>query len=80
MCVIPQGSVLGPTLFVIYIDDLPANINSEGLLFADDTKSFQQIKSREDALTLQSDISILEQWSKNWLRNFHPDKCHVLTH
>ena len=76
---IPRGSVLGPTLFVIYIDDLLANIKSEGLLFADDTNIFQQIKSREDALILQSDLSLLEQWSKNWLLNFHPDKCHVLT-
>ena len=61
---IPQGSVLGHTLFVIYIDDLLANIKSEGLLFADDTKIFQQIKSREDVLILQSDLSLLEQWSK----------------
>ena len=76
---IPQGSVLGPTLFVIYIDDLLANIKSEGLLFADDTKIFQQIKSRVDALILRSDLSLLEQWSKHWLLNFHPDKCHVLT-
>ena len=76
---IPQGSVLGPILFVIYIDDLLENIKSEGLLFADDTKIFKQITSREDALILQSDLNLLEQWSKNWLLNFHPDKCHVLT-
>ena len=76
---IPQGSVLGPTLFVIYIDDLLANIKSEGLLFADDTKIFHQITSREDALILQSALSLLEQWSKYSLLNFHPDKCHVLT-
>ena len=66
-------------MFVIYIDDLLANIKSEGLLFADDTKIFHQITSREDALILQSDLSLLEQWSKHWLLNFHPDKCHVLT-
>ena len=77
---IPQGSVLGPTLLVIYIDDLLANIKRECLLSADDTKNFQQIKSCEDALILQSDLSLLEQWSKNWLLNFHLDKCHVLTH
>ena len=66
-------------MFVIYIDDLLANIKSEGLLFVDDTKIIQQIKSCADALILQSDLSLLEQWSKNWLINFHPDKCHVLT-
>ena len=71
---IPRGSVLGPTLFIIYIDDLLANIKSEGLLFADDTKIFHQITSREDARILQSDLSLLEQWSKHWLLNFHPDK------
>ena len=57
---IPQGSVLGPTLFVIYIDDLLANIKSEGLLFADDIKIFHQITSREDVLILPSDLSLLE--------------------
>ena len=44
-----------------------------------DTKIFHQITSREDALILQSDLSLLEQWSKHWLLNFHPDKCHDLT-
>ena len=73
---IPQGSVLGPTLFIIYINDLLENIESEGLLFADDTKIFNHITSRKDALILQSDIV---SWSQKWLLTFHPDKCHVLT-
>ena len=76
---IPQGSVLGPTLFVIYINDLLKDIKSEGLLFADGTKIFNQIKTVDDALTLQADIDLLERWSKMWLLKFHPDKCHVLT-
>ena len=46
---IPQGSVLGPLLFVIYIDDLPEAVTSDALLFADDTKLYRQITSREDA-------------------------------
>ena len=76
---IPQGSVLGPTLFIVYINDLLDDINSDGLLFADDAKIFTRISSKEDALMLQSDIDLLENWSKLWLLNFHPDKCHVLS-
>ena len=76
---IPQGAVLGPTLFVIYINDLLDKIKSDGFLFADDTKIFRKISSREDALCLQSDLDHLEEWSRKWLLRFHPDKCHVLT-
>ena len=76
---IPQGTVLGPILFVVYINDLLDNINSEGFLFADDTKIFRKVTSPEDAHVLQSDINSLEKWSQKWLLNFHPDKCHILT-
>ena len=60
---IPQGTDLGPVLFVIYINDLLGNIKSDGLMFADDTKIFRRITSREDALALQSYIKLLEYWS-----------------
>ena len=76
---IPQGSVLGPTLFIIYINDLLDDINSDGLLFADDAMMFSHISSQEDAPSLQSDIDLLENWSNLWLLNFQPDKCHVLS-
>ena len=76
---IPQGSVLGPLLFVIYINDLPESVKSDIFLFADDTKILKHITSEKDALDLQSDIDSLEQWSQKWLLRFHPDKCHVLT-
>lgn len=76
---IPQGSVLGPILFVIYINDLPDVVNSNTFLFADDTKLFSCIKSYEDSINLQQDITALENWSKKWLLTFHPSKCHVLT-
>ena len=76
---IPQGSVLGPLLFVVYINDLLDNINSTGLLFADDTKIFRKITSEDDAKLLQQDIALLEEWSKIWLLKFNADKCHVLT-
>ena len=76
---IPQGSVLGPLLFVIYINDLPDNVNSFVYLFADDTKLMRKIKSDEDAKALQRDLNELEEWSNKWLLRFNPDKCHVLT-
>ena len=76
---VPQGTVLGPLLFVIYINDMLDSISSEGLLFADDTKVFHQICSKQDSLKLQSDIDKLEAWTKIWLLRFNADKCHVLT-
>ena len=76
---IPQGSVLGPLLFVLYINDLPDLVKSNILLFADDTKIFQQVKSKEDAIQLQEDIDTLGKWSDEWLLKFNTDKCHVLT-
>ena len=76
---IPQGSVLGPLLFVIYINDLPDVVSSNVLLFADDTKLFRQVSSREDALQLQKDIDALSRWSDDWLLRFNIKKCHVLS-
>ena len=48
-------------------------------MFADDTKLFRQVTSKEDALVLQSDINLLDEWSKKWLLSFNKSKCHVLT-
>lgn len=72
---IPQGSVLGPLLFVIFINDLPELANSDIYLFADDTKIFNNIKSRTDSETLQADLDKMSQWSDIWLLKFHPEKC-----
>ena len=76
---IPQGSVLGPLLFVIFINDILEGIKSNGLMYADDTKIFRMISTKEDAEKLQKDIEMLESWSSKWDLKFHPDKCHVLT-
>ncbi|KAK3089769.1 hypothetical protein FSP39_006368 [Pinctada imbricata] len=72
---IPQGSVLGPILFVLYINDLPDEVNSEVYLFADDTKIFKVIGNDTDSETLRRDLDTLAQWSNTWLLKFHPSKC-----
>ena len=72
---IPQGSVLGPILFVIYINDLPDTVESDSYLFADDTKIFRIIKGEDYKEILQDDFTKLEEWSGKWLLKFHPEKC-----
>ena len=76
---IPQGSVLGPLLFVVYINDILDDIKSNGLMFADDTKLFRAITSKEDAENLQQDLESLEKWSAKWSLEFNAEKCHILT-
>ena len=72
---IPQGSVLGPILFVLFINDLPDIVRSSVFLFADDTKIYRRISSMEDREVLQSDLTKLQDWSNRWILKFHPDKC-----
>ena len=75
---IPQGSVLGPLLFVIYINDMPDNISSDIYLFADDTKVFNTTSNEDNVKILQDDLNKLKRWSETWLLLFHPQKCTVL--
>ena len=74
---IPQGSVLGPILFVLYINDLPEVVDKDSFafLFADDTKLFRVIKNLIDCGVLQADLTKMVEWSDKWLLKFHPDKC-----
>ena len=72
---IQQGSVLGPLLFVIFINDLPEQVNSECYLFADDTKIFREIKGSDDHTILQNDINTMLDWADEWQLQFHPNKC-----
>ena len=77
---VPQGSILGPTLFVLFINDIENNLN-EGTtikLYADDTKLYREIKNNEDHIKLQEDINKLNDWAVNNKMKFHPDKCKVL--
>ena len=63
---IPQGSVLGPILFVIYINDLPANVKSQVKMFADDTNLFTRVDVPNNHETTQNDLDELMQWSNKW--------------
>ena len=75
---IPQGSVLGPILFVLYINDLPTNIMSDVFMFADDTEMYRTIRGPNDQRILQADLDNLSTWSTKWLLKFHPDKCKIM--
>ena len=75
---VPQGSVLGPLLFLIYVNDLDAGLNSEIAKFADDTKLGGSALSVESCSTLQGDLNGIFQWSKTWGMKFNVDKCKVL--
>ena len=75
---IPQGSVLGPILFVIFINDMPDVVDSMCQMFADDAKIYTSIQSWEDIRKLQMDIDRLSEWSKLWQLPFNVDKCKIL--
>jgi hypothetical protein len=75
---VPQGSVLGPLLFLLFINDLPEGLHSSTRLFADDCILYRQIKSAHDQSLLQEDLHTLAQWEATWGMDFHPQKCSVL--
>ena len=75
---VPQGSVLGPVLFLCYINDLPKDIKCSVKLFADDTKIYSAVSSVSDCDNLQNDLNKLQVWSKQWKLSFHPDKSCIL--
>ena len=75
---VPQGSVLGPILFLIYINDLEEGVTGNILKFADDTKLFRKVKEIGDKKILQDDIDKLVKWSEKWQMSFNFGKCKCL--
>ena len=73
-----QGSVLGPVLFLIFINDIPDNIRSSVRLFADDCVLNRNIKSPLDCQLLQDDLNSLAKWEMDWQMKFNVSKCHSM--
>ena len=75
---VPQGSVIGPILFLAYINDLPDKVKSQVRLFADDTAAYLAITKLSDSEQLQADLDILQDWELRWDMQFNPSKCQVI--
>ena len=75
---VPQGTVLGPILFVLYINDLVENLESGVSLFADDAKLYREVKDHSDVEALQRDLQRVEEWSRIWLLTFNINKCKTM--
>lgn len=73
---VPQGSVLGPLLFLLFINDLPASVLSPCRLYADDAMIYN---SRDNQVCLQSDLDILNDWADTWQLSFSVSKCFLMT-
>ena len=75
---VPQGSILGPRLFTLFVNDLPSQVQSHILLYADDVKICREIRSTQDIDALQADLEELFQWSARNCLPFNIEKCKVM--
>ena len=76
---VPQGTVLGPLRFLLYINDLPDNLSTSVRLFADDCLLYTPIRTQNGSSLLQNDLLKLQKWQDTWLMKFNPDKCYTMT-
>ena len=76
---VPQGTVLGPLLFLCHINDLPDCVSSIVRLFADDCLLYRTIKTQADHIALQEDLNKLEEWANKWGMKFNASKCYILS-
>ncbi len=77
---VPQGSILGPMLFLCFINDMPSSTHNTTLaLFADDSKCFRSVNSIADCQLLQTDINSLYDWGMTWDLHYHPSKCQIIS-
>ena len=79
---IPQGSILGPFLFLVYINDIVSTCDDETsmFLYADDTKLFRYVGCPQDSKILQTDLQSLHKWIKEWLLSLNIEKCKIVSY
>ena len=72
---VPQGSILGPLMFLLFVNDIPQITSSKFMLLADDTKLWKLIKSIDEVKILQQDLAKIIDWCKKWKLSLHVKKC-----
>jgi len=75
---VPQGSVLGPILFNVYVNDIDDNLRSKILKFADDVKLYGSVGSKWESNNIREDLIVLSKWSQEWQMLFNIEKCKVM--
>ena len=75
---VPQGTVLGPLMFLLYLNDITKGISSEIRLLADDCIMYRQINNAKDSEDLQNDINLLCDWEQRWQMKFNKAKCYAM--
>ena len=75
---VPHGSVLGPLLFILYVNDITDGLQSTPEIFADDSKLYRIIQTPQDVKILQEDLNFISNWSRLWLLKFNTLKCTVI--
>ena len=75
---VPQGTVLGPLMFLLYTNDITKGVSSHLRLFADDCLLYRIINSAEDSIRLQEDLNRLSAWANIWQLKFNVSKCTVI--
>ena len=76
--VVPQGSILGPLLFILYIYDLPSTVSSPMKIFADDVAMYCSVQSPNDSRAFQHDLDLVTTWCSKWQMHLNPSKCELL--